>query len=97
MASNAPIQGTEADILKIAMLLVEGDLARAGLSGKVHLLLQIHDELVYEVEESVLEEAKAVIEHAMLSVYERSPLAIDTPQVPLAISTATGVSLDQLK
>jgi DNA polymerase-1 len=97
MASNAPIQGTEADILKIAMLLAEGDLARAGLSGKVHLLLQIHDELVYEVEESVLEEAKAVIEHAMLSVYERSPLAIDTPPVPLAISTATGVSLDQLK
>ena len=97
MASNAPIQGTEADILKIAMLLAEGDLARAGLSGKVHLLLQIHDELVYEVEEGVLEEAKAVIEHAMLSVYERSPLAIDTPPVPLAISTATGVSLDQLK
>ena len=97
MASNAPIQGTEADILKIAMLLVDQDLSSAGLSDKVFLLLQIHDELVYEVHESVLEKAKEVIERAMLSVYERSPIAIEHPSVPLALSGGVGVSLDQLK
>lgn len=97
MASNAPIQGTEADILKIAMLLVDDDLKQAGLTGKVHLLLQIHDELVYEAEEMAAKEATEVIERAMTAVYERSPLPIDTPSVPLAVSVGTGHHLGELK
>ncbi|HEV7424540.1 MAG TPA: DNA polymerase, partial [Candidatus Paceibacterota bacterium] len=57
-AINAPIQGTAtADIIKLAIRYVEEDLKSAGLLDKVHLVLQIHDELVYEIDESVLEKA----------------------------------------
>ena len=97
MASNAPIQGTEADILKIAMLLVDGDLRNAGIAQKVHLVLQIHDELVYEVEAGVVQEAQEIIDRAMSSVYERSPISIETPPVPLAVSGASGKNLGELK
>ncbi len=97
MASNAPIQGTEADILKIAMLLVDQDLEKSGLREKVHLLLQVHDELVYEVETASAIKATKVIEAAMVAVYERSPIPISAPPVPLAVSVGTGAHLGELK
>jgi DNA polymerase-1 len=97
MATNAPIQGTEADILKIAMLLIHDDLRDAGLSSKAHLLLQVHDELVYEVEEDVAGKVTDIIESAMRSAYERSPIKIPKPAVDLAVSTGTAKRLDELK
>jgi len=97
MASNAPIQGTEADILKIAMLLVDQDLRAAGLTGRVHLLLQVHDELVYEVEEGVVQKALQLIEKAMIEAFERSPITIEPPAVSLVVSTGTGKNLAELK
>ena len=97
MASNAPIQGTEADILKIAMLLVDEDIRAAGLADDVFLLLQIHDELVYEAKEEVAEQAAALIERAMKAVYKRSPLPVPPPAVPLAVSLATAGNLGELK
>ncbi len=65
MAMNAPLQGTAADIIKIAMKKAHDGLAKAGLSDKAHLLLQIHDELLYEVTEDSVKEAREVIEYAM--------------------------------
>lgn len=65
MAMNAPLQGTAADIIKIAMKKAHDELAHAGLSVKVHLLLQIHDELLYEVKEEVSGEAREIIKRAM--------------------------------
>lgn len=53
MAINAPIQGTEADIVKLAMVKVDEYLKQEGLEADVRLTLQVHDELVYEVKESV--------------------------------------------
>lgn len=97
VASNAPIQGTEADILKIAMLLVDEDIRAAGLADDVFLLLQIHDELVYEAKEEVAEQAAALIERAMKAVYKRSPLPVPPPAVPLAVSLATAGNLGELK
>src|SRR5207247_3571550 len=47
MALNAPIQGSAADIIKVAMLNVESGIAAAGLTSR--MLLQVHDELVFEV------------------------------------------------
>lgn len=96
-ASNAPIQGSEADILKIAILLINQDLRSAGLHERVHLILQVHDELIYEAEKEVAIEAKRIIEEAMVSVFSRSPIPVDVPPIPITISSETGTRLDELK
>ncbi|MDB5254886.1 MAG: polA [Candidatus Nomurabacteria bacterium] len=96
-ATNAPIQGTNADIVKIAIKLIDEDLKKAGLLDKVHLILQIHDELVYEADEKVAEQAEQIIVDAMNNVFERSPIQVSVPLVPLAVSVGTGKRLDDLK
>jgi DNA polymerase-1 len=63
-AINAPIQGTSADLIKRAMARMDGALAGAGLDG-VKMLLQVHDELVFEVPDGREEEAAAVIKRVM--------------------------------
>jgi DNA polymerase-1 len=63
-AINAPIQGTAADIMKKAMILLDGRLQRAGLRAK--LLLQVHDELVLEAPEDEVDSLKALVTEAML-------------------------------
>jgi len=61
-ATNAPIQGTAtADIIKLAIRYAHEDLEKAGLLNQVHLVLQIHDELVYEIREEVLQKADKII------------------------------------
>ncbi|MEQ9529107.1 MAG: DNA polymerase I, partial [Parvibaculaceae bacterium] len=69
-AINAPIQGSAADIIKRAMIVLPGALAQAKLGAK--MLLQVHDELVFEVPEAQADDTKAlvktVMEHAAASV-----------------------------
>ena len=86
-AINAPIQGTSADIIKRAMARMEPALAEAGLTG-TRMLLQVHDELVFEVPESEVEAAKPVIERVMATAAEPS-VKLD---VPLAVEIGTGAS-----
>ena len=62
-AINAPIQGTAADIIKRAMIRMPGALRQAGLSGK--MLLQVHDELLFECVEAVVEQLTQVAKHVM--------------------------------
>lgn len=66
MAINAPIQGTEADIIKIAMIEIDKFLKQKDLDNDVRLLLQVHDELVYEIKtnitDSVAPEIKKIME-----------------------------------
>ena len=95
-ATNAPIQGTAADIIKLAIRYAEEDLKKAGLLGKVHLVLQIHDELVYEVEEKVLPEADKIIKEAMEGVLLRSYLHYQT-DVPLLVHSGFGDNLGEVK
>ena len=61
MAMNTPIQGTAADIIKLAMIETEKNLS--GLSSR--MLLQVHDELVIEVVEDELERVKEIVRRAM--------------------------------
>ena len=82
-AINTPIQGTAADIIKLAMIKVVPSLKKENLSAK--LLLQIHDELVFELPKSELEKTREVVRKAM-----EEALALD---VPLVVNFETGNSL----
>lgn len=68
-AINAPMQGTAADIIKKAMLLVDQWIQEEG-NGRVKLLMQVHDELVFEVEESSLSEIESKVQKLMESAAE---------------------------
>jgi len=75
-AMNTPIQGSAADIIKLAMLKVRSALKEAGLSSK--LLLQVHDELVLEVPEGELAEVARLLKREMEQVWELNvPLVVD--------------------
>ena len=67
-AINTPIQGTAADIMKLAMLRVDAALRKSGLSFRV--LLQVHDELVLEVKEAEREAAAALVQTEMQNAFK---------------------------
>lgn len=70
MAINAPIQGTEADVIKLAMIEIDKFLITKNLKKDVRLLLQVHDELVYEVKESIINSISPEIKRIMESVID---------------------------
>ncbi|WP_141576970.1 DNA polymerase I [Actinomadura sp. WMMA1423] len=75
MALNAPIQGSAADIIKVASLNVDRALRRAGLTSR--MLLQVHDELVFEVAPGELDELRTLVSTEMAGAYAlRAPLSI---------------------
>ncbi|OYW21869.1 MAG: DNA polymerase I [Sphingomonas sp. 12-62-6] len=86
-AINAPIQGTSADIIKRAMVRMEPALIEAGLPN-VRMLLQVHDELVFELPEGDVAAAKPVIERVMATA--AAPAV--TLSVPLGVEIGTGKS-----
>src|SRR3989344_250481 len=95
MATNAPLQGTAADIIKIAIKLADDDLKKEGLQDKVHLLLQIHDELVYEVEDEAVGKTEKLIKNAMEGVLGRSFLK-NKSSVPLVVNASSGVNWEEI-
>ena len=86
-AINAPIQGTSADIIKRAMARMMPALQAAGL-GHVQMLLQVHDELVFELPEADVAAASAVIERVMAGAAEPAVKI----SVPLGIEIGHGPS-----
>lgn len=83
MAINTPIQGTAADIIKLAMIHCDDALKAKGLHAK--MLLQIHDELVFELPKDELEETQKVVKKAMEGAFELD--------VPLVVNFEVGSSL----
>ena len=76
MARNTPIQGSAADLIKLAMVRVEARLRKEKLPAT--MLLQVHDELLLEVERDALPETEKVLREEMERAFElRVPLAID--------------------
>ena len=86
-AINAPIQGTSADIIKRAMVRMGPALQKAGLD-RVKMLLQVHDELVFELPQEDVEAATPIIRSVMAGAAE--PLV--TLSVPLGVEIGTGAS-----
>jgi DNA polymerase-1 len=79
-AVNAPIQGSAADLMKLAMIRLDKELTKRKLKSK--LILQVHDELVLEVPKAELEEATSVVRESML---------MDQPfKVPLGVDVGVG-------
>jgi len=77
MAVNTVIQGTAADLIKKAMVGVDADLHEAGLSAR--MLLQVHDELVFEAPEAEIERLRALVTSRMEGVFDlRVPLVAET-------------------
>ena len=78
MAINMPIQGTEADLLKIAMINVQKHLDEK-YSDDVRMLLQVHDELLFEVRHDIVEKVSQEIKEIMESAHKFDiPIIVDT-------------------
>jgi len=84
-ALNAPIQGTAADIMKLAMIRVDELLVKAKVKSRI--LLQVHDELVLEVAKGELEQVKAIVTEGMTEVAKLD--------VPLEVNIGIGKSWDE--
>ncbi len=87
MAINSPMQGTAADIIKCAMIEINKELKSRGLKSK--MLLQVHDELIFEVPENEFEEMKKIVRDGMENVV--------TLEVPLKVDMGFGVNWFDLK
>ncbi|HXX28150.1 MAG TPA: DNA polymerase I [Terriglobales bacterium] len=86
-AVNTPLQGTAADLIKLAMIQIDAAIEQRGLQSK--MTLQVHDELVFEVPDSEIEEMKSLVRERMEKVY---PL-----EVPLVVEIGTGPSWRDLE
>ncbi len=84
-AINAPMQGTAADLIKLAMIAVQGVLDRE--SRATRMIMQVHDELVFEVPESELDWARAEVPRVMASVASL--------KVPLLAEVGVGANWDE--
>ena len=97
MAINAPIQGTAtADIIKIGMKKAEDSIARSGLMDEALLLLQVHDELIYEIKEDKVDQAVDIIKQAMRDVIPPQFIT-GMSEVPLEVSVNIGLTWGGLK
>ncbi|CAN5505692.1 DNA polymerase I [soil metagenome] len=85
-AVNMPLQGTAADIMKIAMLDVDSELAKSKLQGR--MLLQVHDELIFETPLSEVESLSELVRRVMTDAAKLS--------VPLGVDTSCGPNWDEM-
>jgi DNA polymerase-1 len=85
MAVNSPIQGSAADLIKVAMISVNRRLHRELPAAK--MILQVHDELIFEVPDQDLERAKQVVKSEMEATGPKLGLS-----VPLKVDLGTGLN-----
>ena len=88
-AVNLPIQGTQADLIKMAMIEMDKVIKKNKWTDKLKMLLQVHDELVFEVHKDIVDEVSKVITKTLESIY--------TLDVPLIINIGVGKSWGECK
>lgn len=86
MAINAPIQGTEGDILRVAMIEIDRYIVSHGYSDSVRMLLQVHDELVFEIKEDLIEKVVSELAQIMSGVFKGK----DSLEVPIQVEAKVG-------
>jgi DNA polymerase-1 len=87
MAINMPVQGTSADIIKVAMINLDREIDKRQLKSK--MLLQVHDELIFEVPETELEEMRQLVPEIMSTALKLS--------VPLKVDIKTGKNWGEME
>ncbi len=93
MAINAPMQGTQADIVKLAMVQIDEFLKKEGHQDGVHLLLQVHDELVFEIEEEKIKKIAPKIKEIMENIISEK----DRRGIPFLAEGKVGPNWGEMK
>ncbi len=93
MAINAPIQGTQADLIKIAMKSIDEYIKKHELDEKVHMVLQVHDELVFEIANGLVDEVVKKFKKIMETVIPEDKLM----GVPIVAEAHTGDNWSEMK
>ncbi|MFC1802040.1 DNA polymerase [Patescibacteria group bacterium] len=86
MAINAPVQGSSADVTKLAMIKVGEYLKKEGLEKNVFMLLQVHDEIIFEIKDNLVEKVAPKIKEIMESVISLE----ESKGVPLIVNILVG-------
>lgn len=93
MALNAPIQGTSADITRIAMVRIARELKERKREADVRMLIQVHDELVFEIKDTLIHEEVPLLVRAMEEVL---PLT-ETQGVPIVVEAKVGKNWEEME
>lgn len=96
MALNAPIQGTSADMIKVAMIAVDEYLKEEKLTDMIRFVLQIHDEIIFEVKKEVLDTFVPQATRLMQEALQNSYLSYEPP-LPLVVHHSSGITWGDLK
>ncbi len=89
MAINTPLQGTSADMIKVAMIQVQDMIEKDYKNGEVKMLIQVHDELLFEIENDLVEKVSKRIQKIMSNVIKL--------KVPVVVDVAAGNNWGKLK
>lgn len=93
MAINAPIQGTGADIIKIAMIEIDKYIAKEGIENDVRMLLQVHDSLVFEIKKESVKKFSEKIQEIMKNILPPEK----TEGVPLTTNASAGPNWGEME
>ena len=93
MAINAPLQGTQADIIKLAMVRIQDYFRKEGVETDAHMLIQVHDELVFEIKTELAEKLGKEIKRIMEAVVPEE----ERRGVPLTAAMKTGPNWGEME
>ncbi|MEK7452935.1 MAG: DNA polymerase I [Patescibacteria group bacterium] len=89
MAQNMPVQGLEADILKLAMIEIDKNILQKQTKDSIRMILQVHDELVFEIKNDIINDIAIKIKDVMILAYEL--------KVPMLVGVSKGDSWGEMR